>query len=67
MAVRRAGSGQAVDLHLGVAEVGALYLGGISATTLAAAARVREERPGALRLADRLFAATPSPLSVTGF
>jgi predicted acetyltransferase len=67
VAVQRAGSGQSVDLHLGVAEVGALYLGGVSATTLAGAARIGEERPGALRLADRLFAATPTPLSATGF
>ncbi|MDQ2727524.1 MAG: GNAT family N-acetyltransferase [Actinomycetota bacterium] len=67
VSVRRARQGQAAELHLGVAELGALYLGGIGATTLAAAGRVVEERAGALRLADRLFAATPSPLSSTGF
>ncbi|MGI8751833.1 MAG: GNAT family N-acetyltransferase [Acidimicrobiales bacterium] len=67
VSVRRVRPGQAADLHLGVAELGALYLGGVGATTLASAGRLVEERPGAIRLADRLFAATPSPLSSTGF
>lgn len=67
VAVRRARSGQAADLRLGIAEVGALYLGGVAATTLAGAGRVTEVRPGALRRADLLFAASPSPLSSTGF
>lgn len=65
--VQRARPGQAVDLRVGIAEVGALCLGGVTATTLAGAGRVAEERPGALGLADRLLATTPSPLSSTGF
>lgn len=67
VSVRRARSGRAVDLRLGVAEIGALSLGGVSASALAGAGRIVEERPGALRLADRLFAVSPSPLSSTGF
>lgn len=65
--VHRSARGEATDLRLGVAEMGALYLGGVSATTLAGAGRIVEDRPGALADADRLFATTPAPLSSTGF
>lgn len=68
-AVERAGPGAPTDLRLGVAELGSLYLGGVTATTLAAAGRVVEERPGALFTADRLWATTTmmSPLTSTEF
>ncbi|MDQ6838716.1 MAG: sterol carrier protein domain-containing protein [Actinomycetota bacterium] len=65
--VQRARPAQTVDVHLGIAELGALFLGGVTATTLPEAGRVSEGRSGALGVADRLFAATPSPLSSTGF
>lgn len=43
------------DLELSVADLGALYLGGVRASTLARAGRVRELRPDALDVADRVF------------
>jgi predicted acetyltransferase len=44
-----------VDLALSVNELGALYLGAWSATSLARAGRIEERRPGALRRADATF------------
>ena len=44
-----AGAGVPADLRLGLPELGALYLGGVSATTLHLAGRIDEERRGALR------------------
>ena len=41
-------TGDAADLGLGAAELGAAYLGGTTLTALAAAGRVREHRAGAL-------------------
>jgi predicted acetyltransferase len=55
------------DLALGVTELGALYLGGVSATTLARAGRVEERAAGALRAADAFFASTPAPWCCTPF
>jgi predicted acetyltransferase len=55
------------DLALDVADVGAVYLGGVRLTTLARAERVAELTPGALLRADRMFASTPSPLCTTHF
>ncbi|WP_163509845.1 GNAT family N-acetyltransferase [Fodinicola acaciae] len=45
----------AADLSLSVGELGAAYLGGTSLATLAAAGRVVEQRPGALREASIAF------------
>lgn len=45
----------APDLSLGAAELGSLYLGGTSASRLAALGAVREERQGALGVADALL------------
>jgi predicted acetyltransferase len=64
---RPAGAGDATDLTLGVAELSALLAGEVRATTLAAAGRIREDRPGALFDADALFMAGRTPLSLTGF
>lgn len=64
---RAARSGEHSDLTLGVAELSALLAGEMKAVTLAAAGRVREERPGALAEADRLFASSRPPCSLTGF
>lgn len=57
----------AADLALDVADLGALYLGGVAASTLAAARRVTEHTPGALARADALFASRPLPFSDTHF
>lgn len=61
------GSGSEVDLRLSVAELGALYLGGIDASTLARAGRLTELRPGALARADALFASDRLPYCTTWF
>lgn len=50
----------AADLVLGVRELGAAYLGGVSLAELAAAGRV-EGSPTALRAAATAFAHTPAP------
>ena len=49
-------------------ELGALYLGGVAPSTLAAAGRITRAGPsGALRRADRFFVAHPSPWCTTHF
>lgn len=55
------------DLALGVEDLGALYLGGVARSSLAAAGRVTEVRPGSLRRADAMLASHPAPFSRTGF
>ena len=55
------------DLALESAALGALYLGGVSATTLARAGRVTERTDGALACTDRLFGVTPLPWCRTEF
>lgn len=55
------------DLALGLTELGALYLGGVRASTLAASGRVQERRAGALSRADAMFASGPAPFCRTGF
>jgi predicted acetyltransferase len=60
-------TGDEPDLTLGVTELGSLYLGGVSATTLARAGRVEERTPGALRTADAFFTSTPAPWCCTPF
>ncbi len=55
------------DLALTVADLGALYLGGVRATTLARAGRIRELRPGALELADDVFGWPIQPMCTTRF
>ncbi len=57
----------APDLRLDIADLGAVYLGGTRPSLLAEAGRVAEERPGALRLADRLFAAEMAPFCTVQF
>jgi predicted acetyltransferase len=61
------GAGPGVDLRLGIAELGAMLLGGVSATTLARAHRIGECRPGAVALADALFGADRLPSCPTRF
>lgn len=60
-------AGREADLRLKVTALGSLYLGGVSVTTLAAAGLVDGLRPGGIAAADRLFATTPAPSTVTGF
>lgn len=55
------------DVGLSLADLGALYLGGACASTLAAAGRLVEHRPGAAAAADSLFASRPAPFCRTGF
>jgi len=55
------------DLVLDVADLGSLYLGGVDASVLAAAGRIDERTPGAVRRADRFFASDPPPHNQTGF
>jgi predicted acetyltransferase len=57
----------APDLSLGASDLGSLYLGGVSATTLARAGRVTERTDGALARADRLFGVQPAPCCLTHF
>lgn len=55
------------DIVLGIAELGAVYLGGTSFTGLAQAGLVREAAGGALARADRLFATALAPWCCTSF
>ncbi len=57
----------AADLRLDVADLGAVYLGGVRFSTLARARRVTELTEGALRRADALFAAEQVPWCATTF
>jgi predicted acetyltransferase len=51
----------AADLRLSAAELGAVYLGGPTFVTLAAAGRVHELRPGALEAASAAFRVSREP------
>jgi predicted acetyltransferase len=55
------------DLVLDVAELGGILLGGVRPSTLARAGLVEERTPGALRVADAMFAVEPLPFSMTDF
>ena len=55
------------DLALSIADLGALYLGGVRATTLAGAGRVEERTPGALARANLFFGSDRAPYCATGF
>jgi predicted acetyltransferase len=58
----RPGSGEP-DLELGIAEVGAIYLGGPRLRALEQAGRVAEVSPGAIGRADLMFSWDPPPWS----
>ncbi|WP_327132072.1 GNAT family N-acetyltransferase [Streptomyces sp. NBC_01343] len=66
-AVSCARTADPADLELSVRELGSAYLGGITLTSLAAAGRVRELRPGALAEASRAFTADVAPWLPHGF
>ncbi|HEX6312738.1 MAG TPA: GNAT family N-acetyltransferase [Acidimicrobiia bacterium] len=55
------------ELVLGVAELGAGYLGGVAFSTLARAGLVEERTPGALERADAMFRTVPAPYGMTWF
>jgi predicted acetyltransferase len=58
---------RAADIALSAADLGAVYLGGVAWSTLAAAGRVRELTTGAVARADRAFLVHPSPWCTTHF
>ncbi len=58
---RVARTGGQADLTLDANSLGSMFLGGSTATALAAAGRVEETRPGALAAADRLFPTATMP------
>lgn len=58
---------RAADLVLSAADLGALYLGDVPASTLAAAGRVQELTTGAVARADRFLLTHPSPWCTTHF
>ena len=57
----------APDLSCSRATLGALSLGGTSWTTFAGAGAVDEHSPGAIALADAMFATAPAPATVSWF
>lgn len=64
-ACRRTDAG--ADLALSAEELGALYLGGVGASTLAAAGRLVERTDGALARAGAMFTSDPAPFCRTHF
>jgi predicted acetyltransferase len=55
------------DLVLDVAALGGILLGGVRPSALARAGLVDERTPGALSIADVMFAVEPMPFSMTDF
>jgi predicted acetyltransferase len=64
---RPAKKGEKTGLTLGLAELGAIYLGGVRPSVLGAAGRVHEERRGALARADVVFGSPVAPYCGTDF
>ena len=60
-------AGATPDLAVEVEALGSLYLGGMSASLLAAAGRIREHRDGAVGLLSRLLRTDPAPFNAIGF
>jgi predicted acetyltransferase len=63
--VRR--SNASPDLRLSVSDLGAISLGGVAPSQLAAAGLIEEITPGALKRADAAFVTFPSPWGDTNF
>jgi predicted acetyltransferase len=55
------------DLVLSVADLGAIYLGGHSASAMARVGRIEEKTKGALARTDAMFVTHPLPFCRTGF
>jgi len=64
---RRAAPGEAAQVTLGVAALGSLLMGTVSATVLAAARLLEATEPRTLELLDRLFRTPAAPFLGTGF
>jgi predicted acetyltransferase len=64
---RKARRSDETEVTLALADLGAVYLGGVNLSTLARAGRVTEQRPGALARADAAFAGPVAPFCGTGF
>ncbi len=64
---RVAQGGENAQLVLGLADLGAIYLGGVAPSTLAAAGRVTELHAGSLGAADRAFASPVAPFCTLHF
>jgi predicted acetyltransferase len=66
-ACRPARAGERGEVAISLADLGAIYLGGVPVRTLAAAGRAQELRSGSLARADALFASPVAPFCGTGF
>lgn len=55
------------DVTMDIADLGAIYLGGVTPTALHRAGRIVEHTPGAVAQADVFLASTPAPWMTTGF
>ncbi len=55
------------DLAMSIADLGGIFLGGVRASELARAGRVKELTPRALEKADAAVSSAPQPWSATGF
>jgi predicted acetyltransferase len=64
---RPAKKGEKAQLVLGLDALGGIYLGGVAPTALAAVGRVTELQPGALVVADRVFASPVAPFCTLHF
>jgi len=57
----------AADIALPAAALGALYLGGLAFSAMAAVGRIAERVDGSVRLADRMFVGPSPPFCTTNF
>jgi predicted acetyltransferase len=64
---RRSRKPEQAELSLSLSDLGAIYLGGVAPSVLAAAGRVRELRPGAVDRLDATFASPLAPFCSTDF
>jgi predicted acetyltransferase len=55
------------DLAMEIDDLGAIYLGGVAPSTLAAAGRIQARSAEVLSRADDLFSTAPAPFCMTGF
>ncbi|HEX5940576.1 MAG TPA: sterol carrier protein domain-containing protein, partial [Dehalococcoidia bacterium] len=55
------------EVELGAADLGALYMGGVTATTLMHAGRLSELKPGAVARLDSMLRWSPGPWGAQGF
>jgi predicted acetyltransferase len=65
--VTKLGANAAEGIEMDVSALGSLYLGGVAASTLASAGRIKAHSAGGLEQADRLFAVARQPYCITHF